>query len=76
MNKNECDFDVFLSYNWDHKAHVQRLYDYLTIQLKPVFLKSKSQPQQEMFTLEFGRLLFERVQLEGQLECIDRKIYR
>jgi len=34
MNKNECDFDVFLSYNWDHKAHVQRLYDYLTIQLK------------------------------------------
>jgi len=34
MNKNECGFDVFLSYNWDHKAHVQRLYDYLTNQLK------------------------------------------
>ncbi len=23
-------FDVFLSYNWDHKQHVKRLYDHLT----------------------------------------------
>ena len=24
-----CDFDVFISYNWDHKAQVRKLYDHL-----------------------------------------------
>ena len=26
----QCDFDVFISYNWDHKVQVRNLYDMLT----------------------------------------------
>jgi hypothetical protein len=27
---SECDFDVFISYNWDHKVQVRKLYNMLT----------------------------------------------
>ena len=26
MANNQLEFDIFLSYNWDHKAHVEKLY--------------------------------------------------
>ncbi len=29
MASNQPEFDIFLSYNWDHKAHVQKLYEKL-----------------------------------------------
>ena len=27
---NQLEYDIFLSYNWDHKAHVQKLFDKLS----------------------------------------------
>ncbi len=29
MASNQLEFDIFLSYNWDHKAHVEKLYQKL-----------------------------------------------